>query len=78
MRLSEMKNKEIINLNDGSRIGILGEMDVSFNQKTGKVIALEISKGSTLGLRDPSTYIVPWSAIKTFGVDMILIEMEST
>lgn len=76
MRLSEMKNKEIINLNDGSRIGILGEMDVSFNQHTGKVIALEISRGSTLGLREPTTFIVPWTAIKKFGVDMILIELD--
>jgi len=78
MRLNEMRNKELINLRDGSRIGILGEMDVSFNPKTGKVVALEITKTSAFGLRgENSTFVVPWNAIKKFGLDMILIDLDS-
>ena len=40
MRLSELGEKEIINLNNGARLGLLNDADIVFDEETGKIVSL--------------------------------------
>ena len=73
-RGSELRYKEIINVTDGSRVGYVG--DVVIDLEDGKVNALVVPGRLRLfGLlgREPDT-VFPWSAVRRFGADTILVE----
>lgn len=73
-RGSELRYKEIINVTDGSRVGYVG--DVVMDLEDGKVNALVVPGRLRLfGLlgREPDT-VFPWSAVRRFGTDTILVE----
>ncbi|GAB6088180.1 YlmC/YmxH family sporulation protein [Alkaliphilus crotonatoxidans] len=78
MRFSTMGGKEIVNLCDGSRLGIIGDSDLLIDEKTGKIRALLIpdQKGLFNFLSSSTLLEIPWQAIKRIGNDMIIIELE--
>lgn len=79
MRLSSIGGKEILNLCDGSRLGIIAESDLLIDEKTGKIHSLLIPESRSffkLFSNDSPTEI-PWDAIKKIGADMIIIEVEN-
>ncbi len=79
MRLSTIGGKEIVNLCDGSRLGIIAESDLLIDEKTGKIHALLIPESKGFFSFFSSNYLteIPWDAIKKIGNDMIIIELES-
>lgn len=78
MRLSELGGKEIINLFNGERLGIINNSDLVFDESTGKIHYLLIPKKRTpffiFGERAKAE--VAWDAIKKIGPDIIIIDME--
>ena len=64
MRLSEMKQKEVINIKDCSRLGFVGDVDIDIC--TGRVTALIIpGPGCLWGfLGRESEYVIPWRDVK--------------
>ncbi len=78
MRFSAISGKEIVNLNDGSRLGIIGDSDLLIDEKTGKIMALLIpeERGFFSFLSSSALMEIPWQAIKKIGSDMIIIEAE--
>ncbi|HKM38649.1 MAG TPA: YlmC/YmxH family sporulation protein [bacterium] len=76
MRLSQLENKELINLQDGCRIGYFGDVDLVFDGDSGHIIGLEISNrnkflrlfGSKCGS------LIPWQAIKKIGKEVIILD----
>lgn len=77
LRYGEISGKEIININTGSRLGVLGQTDLQIDKQTGKIISLIVPTYSWFGLRknDQQTK-VPWEKIKKIGKDIILIDFE--
>ena len=72
----ELRDKEIINLSDGSRIGYVGDVVVDLEQ--GRITALVVPGRLRLfGLlgREPDQ-IFPWSAVQRFGTDTVLVDGE--
>lgn len=80
MRFSTMGGKEIVNLCDGSRLGIIGDSDLLIDEKTGKILSMLIpdDKGFLSFLSSNSLLEIPWSAIKRIGNDMIIIEIQES
>jgi len=78
MRFSMIGGKEIVNLNDGSRLGVIAESDLLINIKTGKIMALLIPDGRNFFsfFSSNSYFEIPWGAIKKIGNDMIILELE--
>lgn len=78
MRFSAIGGKEIVNLCDGSRLGVIGDSDMLIDERTGKIIALLIpdEKGFFSFLSSGTLTEIPWQAIKKIGNDMIIIEVE--
>lgn len=76
LKASDFKQKEVINIFDGKRLGFV--YDVEINMETGIVEAIIIpGSGKFLGLfGGDNDYIIPWDKIKTVGEDIILVEAE--
>lgn len=75
-RTAELKQKEVINLSDGRRLGFVS--DVEINMEDGRLEAIIIpGPGRLFGLigKDGEA-VIPWSGIKKIGEDIILVELE--
>ena len=70
MRLSELQQKEIINIYNGKRIGIIVDVIVSTSGNIEKLI-LEEKKGRKFTKEE---YEVLWNQIVKIGDDIILID----
>lgn len=75
MRLCELREKEVINICDGERLGNV--CDIDFDIETGRICALIVpGPCKILGIlgRDHE-YIIPYGAIRQIGSDVILVEI---
>ncbi len=74
-RYADLRNKEIINVVDGKRLGYV--CDVDFDLSCGTVSALIVPhKISFLGLfGKKDEYVIPWENIKKIGDDIIIVEI---
>ncbi len=73
-RFSELRNKEIIHVCEGTRLGYLN--DLCIDTDSGRLTALIVPGPCRfLGLfgRD-SDYIIPWACVRRVGDDIILVE----
>ena len=70
MRLSELQQKEIINISNGKRIGIIVDVIVDTNGNIQKLI-LEEKRGRKFSKEE---YEILWSQIIKVGDDIILID----
>ncbi|WP_339063210.1 YlmC/YmxH family sporulation protein [Tepidibacillus marianensis] len=73
MRFSEFSGKEIIDLNNGERIGTIGPTDLVIDPNTGKIEGLVIPKGKWLSKAKEEFYI-PWNSIRKIGPAIIIVE----
>lgn len=73
-RLGELRDKELISVADGARFGYVE--DVEMDLETGRVKALVVpGRPRLFGLLGrEEEKVVPWSAVKRFGEDIILVE----
>jgi YlmC/YmxH family sporulation protein len=75
-RSSDMKQKEVINVSDGKRLGFVSDIEIDL--ETGKIDAI-ILPGNTriFGLLGKDNeFVIPWDRIKKIGEDIILVEMD--
>ena len=70
MRLSELQLKEIINISNGKRIGMIVDVIVSTNGNIEKLV-LEEKRGRKFTKEE---YEVSWNQIIKIGDDIILID----
>lgn len=72
--LSDLSDKEIVNVCDGTRLGYVGDAEVDIC--TGKITAL-IASGDCSGLfSKPDEIRVPWECVKNIGDDIVIVEMK--
>lgn len=78
MRLGEFGSKEIVNLTDGRRLGLIEDSDLIIDENTGKINSIIVyeSKGSLF--RNRSGYVeIPWESIRKIGNDMLIVEIDN-
>jgi YlmC/YmxH family sporulation protein len=80
MRLSELSGKEIINLGDGGRLGVLDDCDLYFDSKSGKIDSIMLpSRGGLFHLfSDNRSSVIPWHAIKRIGDEVIIVDLNNS
>lgn len=73
--LSDLRNKEVINLKTGQRLGFVA--DVEFEMPEGRITALIIPGQRKMGGLMPgdTDYCLPWDSISRMGDDIILTEV---
>jgi YlmC/YmxH family sporulation protein len=77
MRMSELSGKEVINLADGGRLGVIGECELTFDEQTGKISSILLpNKGGLLSLFGDNRFMsVPWYTLKRIGDEVIIVEL---
>ena len=73
-RLAQLRYKEVININDGTRLGYVG--DVELLAEEGRATALIVpGPPRFFGLFGRSEeYCIPWECIRRMGDDIILVD----
>ena len=75
-RIADFRNKEVINVRDGLRMGYV--CDIMVNVETGEITAImvpgEYRFFGIFGRED--NYIIPWNSIRRVGDDIIIVEID--
>lgn len=75
MKISELQRKDIVNLNNGKKIGRI--VDVEIDANNGSMISLIVEKGKYFKnlFNSDSEVLVKFNQIKKMGEDVILIDL---
>ncbi|MDA8194798.1 MAG: YlmC/YmxH family sporulation protein [Thermaerobacter sp.] len=75
LKTSELRMKEVINVVDGCRLGLIGDLELDLEQGRIKAVVI-LGSGRLLGLfgreRD---IVIEWEKIHKIGRDVILVEV---
>ena len=73
LRTNSLYKKEVININDGTKLGIINdiEIDISTGQILSIIILKEMRFFGLFGKEDD--YILPWEHIQVLGNDAVLV-----
>lgn len=78
MRYMEIAKKEIVNIADGSRLGILGQTDLLIDEKTGKIKAILIPHYEFFGFKQQENMTeIKWRQVKKVGKDLVLVDFSN-
>lgn len=76
VKLSEMREKEVINIRNGAKIGLIYDFEIDL--QNGRVTAIVIpGPGKILGIFGKNNdLIVQWNDIIRIGTDAILVDID--
>ncbi len=75
-RYSALRQKEVINIVDGARLGFI--CDVVLDVCTGKICAIVVPGPSKFSFffRGERDQVIPWKNIRKIGENVILVEID--
>ena len=74
-RIAELRSKEAINLNDGSWLGYI--CDLEFELETGRILSIIVPGPMRFFWFFPKgEYVIKWSDIEKIGEDIIMVSYE--
>ena len=72
MRLSDLQNKDVVDVKTGEKIGNV--IDVLISEETGNILNLIIyEKKGLLNIIRGDEVTISWNQIKKIGIDVILV-----
>jgi len=74
MRINELRDRDVVNVNDGKRLGVINDLDIDIENGKIKAIIVPGTGGfiGVLGRKQDLT--IPWEKIVKIGVDTILVD----
>ncbi|AGC68539.1 sporulation protein, YlmC/YmxH family [Thermoclostridium stercorarium subsp. stercorarium DSM 8532] len=75
-RITDLRQKEVINIADGKRLGFV--KDAEFNLESGKIVSLILpGRWSIFRLFGRiEEMVIPWKDVRKVGDDIILVELK--
>lgn len=77
IKISELRDREIVNVLDGKRLGPIKDIELDLDK--GKILSIVLpgaAGGRVLGLFGRNDdVLVPWEKIVRIGVDVVLVEL---
>lgn len=74
IRINDLRHRDVVNVNDGRRLGSIGDLDLDVDQGIVKAIIVPAAGGIWSKISRVKDYIIPWSKIVKIGVDTILVD----
>jgi len=80
MRLSDLVGKEIVNICNGARLGVVEESAMDIDVESGEVRSIILPrKNNIINLWfDKQKLIIPWEAVRKIGSEVIIVELDQT
>lgn len=79
VRLSDLIGKDIVNIQNGSRLGTVADSDLIIRVETGEIESIILpSRGGFLSLLDRTNFTIPWSAVEKIGSEVIIVDLDDT
>ncbi|MDA8334680.1 MAG: YlmC/YmxH family sporulation protein [Peptococcaceae bacterium] len=75
MRLGHLSGKEIINLYDGTRLGVIAQPDAVVDGPSGAVRLIVVAGGLRLLGRGPRSLGIPWEAVRKIGREVVVVDL---
>jgi len=76
MRLSDLQNKNLVNITTGKNIGNIVDVNVDYDSGKIKTLIIE-SKGNTFSFFNRETDLeIKWEDIEKIGEDVILVNVK--
>ena len=77
IRIYELRQKEIINIKDGTRFGFVADLEI--DEETGEIEKIIVpGPARVFGMFGRDTeYCIPWDKIKQVGDDIILVDVKA-
>jgi len=76
IKTSDLKQREVINIVDGKRLGFVTDLDIDLEQAKIRAIIVP-AQTRVLGLFSRGgDYVIPWEQIRKIGSDVILVELK--
>lgn len=78
MRLGELVGKEIVNINNGVRLGVIGESDLTIDIDSGAICSIILPRRSNFinMWMDKQQMVIPWESVRKIGEEVIIVEMD--
>jgi len=75
-RLSKLRQKEVVNIADGARLGFI--CDLVLDVCSGRICAIVVPGPSRFAFffRGERDQVIPWKNIRKIGEDVILVEVD--
>lgn len=75
-RTLTFKQKEVVNILDGKRLGYVQDVEADF--ETGEITAIVVQgSGKFFLMNGKNDLVIPWEKIKRIGEDIILVEFNN-
>ncbi|NMA92865.1 MAG: YlmC/YmxH family sporulation protein [Firmicutes bacterium] len=74
IRISDLARREVVNVNDGRRLGLIEDLELDLEQGTVKAVIIPSTSypwGKMFRSRD---YVVLWEKIVKIGIDTVLVD----
>jgi len=78
--MSDLVGKEIINIYDGARLGVVGESDLVLDPETGQIQSLILPRRANIlnMWLDRQHLILPWDCVRKIGSEVIVVDLDQT
>lgn len=77
MKTSDLRQREVINITDGKRLGFVTDLDIDLEKGIIKSIIIPGQNRVFSLFSKAGDYVIPWEQIKTIGSDVILVELSN-
>ncbi|WP_035505257.1 YlmC/YmxH family sporulation protein [Halobacillus karajensis] len=75
MRMKSLAKKEVINVENGEKLGVLGRADLIIDPESGLIKSLVIMNNGLIGFgSSKKEMVIDWSQIETIGEETILLK----
>lgn len=74
IRISELRERDVVNVNDGRRLGMIRDLELDLEKGTVKAIIVPAAGGVWRKFSRAKDYFIPWEKIVKIGVDTILVD----
>lgn len=74
MRLSDLAGKEMIDVLNGERLGMVAQADLMIDKRTGKIEALMLPVRSSWFKKTDMEIEIPWHHIRKISSEMVIVE----
>ncbi len=73
-RLTDLRDRDVVNVNDGRRLGVVSDLELDLENGTVKAIVIPAAGGLRGVLGKKNDLVIAWENIVKVGVDTILVD----